>query len=426
MKGRALEAVADEVLGAIRARGTHRRMRVLDGPQATRMRVDGREVALFAGSNYLDLASHPEVVAAAERGAREYGGAAGGSRLISGNLVCHEALESELAAFFEQPAALAFATGYMANVGVIPALVGPGDVLISDELNHASIIDGAKLARCEVAVFRHGDVDAFAETLARVRPRARRVLVAVDGVYSMDGDVAPIAELTKLAHDQDAIVLLDDAHGTGTLGPRGRGSAEAAGCLADVDVLMGTLGKSLGSFGAFVAGSSRLRELLVNTARSFIFSCALAPAQVEAARAALRVLAAEPWRRERLAANCDRLRARLAAHGISTAPSTTHILPVVIGENAPTMAVCEALLERGYYAQGIRHPSVPRGTARLRITPMATHRDDELDGLADAIAEICEGIGARTGAPAPASGRADGRGGANGIDNAAHDALRSA
>lgn len=388
MKGRALDAVADEVLGAIRARGTHRRMRVLDGPQAPRMRVDGREVVLFAGSNYLDLACHPEVVEAAERGARTYGCAAGGSRLINGNLVCHEALESELAAFFEQPAALAFATGYMANVGVIPALVGQGDVLVSDELNHASIIDGAKLARCEVAVFRHGDVDSFAETLARVRPRARRVLVAVDGVYSMDGDVAPIAELTKLAHDQDAIVLLDDAHGTGTLGPSGRGSAEAAGCLADVDVLMGTLGKSLGAFGAFVAGSDRLRELLVNTARSFIFSCALSPAQVEAARAALRVVAAEPWRRERLAANCDRLRARLASHGISTAPSTTHILPVVIGENAATMAVCEALLERGYYAQGIRHPSVPRGTARLRITPMATHREDELDGLADTIAEI--------------------------------------
>ncbi|MEZ4332115.1 MAG: 8-amino-7-oxononanoate synthase [Myxococcota bacterium] len=382
-----LDAIADEVLGAIRARGTWRRMRVLDGPQGPRMRVDGRDVWLFAGSNYLDLAAHPEVVAAAERGARDYGAAAGGSRLISGNLACHEALEAELAAFFERPAALAFNTGYMANVGVIPALVGPGDVLVSDALNHASIIDGARLARCEVAVFRHGDVDDFATTLARVRPGARRVLVAVDGVYSMDGDVAPIAELTKLAHDQDAIVLLDDAHGTGVLGARGRGTAEAAGVLAEVDVLMGTLGKSIGSFGAFVVGSARLRELLVNTARSFIFSCALSPAQVEAARAALRLIDAEPWRRERLAAGCDRLRARLAAHGISTAPSTTHVLPVVIGDNETTMAVCEALLLRGHYAQGIRHPSVPRGTARLRVTPMATHPDAALDDLADAIAE---------------------------------------
>lgn len=388
MKAAALDRIADEVLGGIRERGTHRHMRVLDGLQAPRMRVDGREVLLFAGSNYLDLAGHPEVVEAAARGAREFGAAAGGSRLINGNLECHEALEQELAAFFEQPAALAFNTGYMANVGVIPALVGPGDVLVSDALNHASIIDGARLARCEVAVFRHGDVDAFADTLARVREQARRVLVAIDGVYSMDGDVSPIAEIVKLAHDQDAIVLLDDAHGTGTLGPRGRGSAEAAGVLRDVDVLMGTLGKSLGSFGAFVAGSGRLRELLVNTARSFIFSCALAPASVEAARAALRLVEDEPWRRERLARNCDRLRARLATHGISTAPSTTHVLPVVIGENAATMAVCEALLARGYYAQGIRHPSVPGGTARLRITPMATHEGEEIDGLADAIAEI--------------------------------------
>ncbi len=409
MKAPALDRIADEVLGGIRERGTHRRMRVLDGRQAPRMRVDGREMLLFAGSNYLDLAGHPEVVASAERGARDFGCAAGGSRLINGNLACHEALEAELAAYFEQPAALAFSTGYMANVGVIPALVGPGDVLVSDALNHASIIDGARLARCEVAVFRHGDVDSFAETLARVRPRARRVLVAGDGVDSMDGDVAPIAEITKLAHDQDAIVLLDDAHGTGTLGARGRGSAEAAGVLGEVDVLMGTLGKSLGSFGAFVAGSARLRELLVNTARSFIFSCALAPASVEAARAALRLLEREPWRRERLAANCDRLRTRLASQGIPTAPSTTHILPVVIGENAATMTVCEALLARGYYAQGIRHPSVPIGTARLRITPMATHRDEELDGLADAIADALaaeRGVGpdavGRTGADAPA------------------------
>ena len=212
-RGSALDAVADEILDGIRDRGTYRRMRVLDGLQAPRMTVDGRDVLLFAGSNYLDLARHPEVIEAAERASREYGCAAGGSRLITGNLVCHEALEEELASFFGTEAALAFNTGYMANVGVIPAIVGAGDVLLSDELNHASIIDGAKLARTDVAVFRHGDVDSFRETLERVRPKARRVLVAVDGVYSMDGDVAPVAEIVKHAHDADAIVLLDDAHG---------------------------------------------------------------------------------------------------------------------------------------------------------------------------------------------------------------------
>jgi 8-amino-7-oxononanoate synthase len=383
-----LDAVADEILNGIRRRGTYRRMRVLDGMQAPRMRVDGQDVLLFAGSNYLDLARHPEVIEAAERASREWGCAAGGSRLITGNLTCHEALEDELAHFFDAEAALAFNTGYMANVGAIPAIIGQEDVLISDELNHASIIDGAKLARTQVAVFRHGDVESFAETLERVRPQARRILVAIDGVYSMDGDVAPVAEIVKRAHDADAMVLLDDAHGTGCLGTRGRGTAEAAGVLGEVDILMGTLGKSIGSFGAFVVGSAKLRDLLVNTARSFIFSCALAPAQVEAARVSLRLIDEEPWRRERLASNCDRLRKRLSSAGISTAPSSTHILPVVLGENDRTMAVCEALLERGFYAQGIRHPSVPSGSARLRITPMATHDEAEIDGLATAIIEL--------------------------------------
>jgi glycine C-acetyltransferase len=380
-----LDAIADSILDGIRERGTYRRMRVLDGLQGPRMSVDGREILLFAGSNYLDLARHPEVVAAAERGARDWGCAAGGSRLITGNLAIHEALEDELANFFEREAALAFNTGYMANLGVIPALVGDGDVLVSDELNHASIIDGARLARTEVAVFRHGDVESFTEVLAKVRGTARRILVAVDGVYSMDGDVAPVAEIVKRAHEADAMVLLDDAHGTGVLGTRGRGTAEAAGVLSEVDILMGTLGKSIGSFGAFVVGSHRLRDLLVNTARSFIFSCALAPAQVESARVSLRLVDEEPWRRQRLAENCDRLRTRLSESKISTAPSTTHILPVVLGDNDTTMAVSESLLDRGYYAQGIRHPSVPRGSARLRITPMATHDESEIDGLADAI-----------------------------------------
>ena len=401
-----LDQIANSVLGSIRESGTYRRMRVLDGLQGPRMIVDGREVLLFAGSNYLDLARHPEVVEAAARGARDWGCAAGGSRLITGNLAIHEALEEELAQFFGSEAALAFNTGYMANVGVIPALVGPGDVLVSDELNHASIIDGARLARAEVAVFRHGDVDSFAEVLTHVRAKARRVLVAVDGVYSMDGDVAPVAEIVKRAHEADAMVLLDDAHGTGVLGARGRGTAEAAGVLGEVDILMGTLGKSIGSFGAFIAGKASLRDLLVNTARSFIFSCALAPAQVEAARVSIRLIDEEPWRRERLAANCDRLRQRLAASDISTAPSTTHILPVVLGENERTMAVCEDVLERGYYAQGIRHPSVPRDSARLRITPMATHDESEIDGLADAIVDSIRGVDARNDIGRRTTGRA--------------------
>jgi 8-amino-7-oxononanoate synthase len=381
-----VDPLAETSLEAIRSRGTYRRMRVLEGAQGPRALVDGREVLHFAGSNYLDLAHHPEVIEASVRAARDHGCASGGSRLISGNLRIHERLEEELAELLGTEAALVFGTGYMANAGVIPTLAGRGDVIVSDALNHASIIDGCRLARAETRVFPHGDLDVLEETLRELTESRRRVLLAVDGVYSMDGDVAPLGEMVALVQRFGAMVLLDDAHGTGTLGARGRGTAELLGVKQGIDVLVGTLGKALGSFGAFVAGSAALRDLLVNVARSFIFSCALAPPQVEAARAALRLLGREPWRRERLRANGDRLRRLLAERGVSTHPSTTHIVPVILGENERTMATCERLLERGFFAQGIRPPSVPEGSARLRLTPMATHHEEEIDALADAVA----------------------------------------
>ncbi|UCE87740.1 MAG: aminotransferase class I/II-fold pyridoxal phosphate-dependent enzyme, partial [Deltaproteobacteria bacterium] len=296
-----------------------------------------------------------------------------------------ERLEAELAEFLGTECALVFGTGYMANVGVIPALAGRGDLVVSDALAHASIIDGCRLSRASVRVFPHNDAAGLERVLRAEAGGGRRVLVALDGVYSMDGDTPPLRALCDVARRYGAMLLLDDAHGTGTLGPCGRGTAELCGVSADIDLQVGTLGKALGSFGAYVAGSRALRELLVNVARSFIFSCALSPPQVAAARAALEVIRAEPWRRERLQANAARLRERLAQRGISTEPSTTHIVPVVIGGNDRTMAICEGLLARGFYAQGIRHPSVPEGTARLRLTPMATHHEAEIDALVDAI-----------------------------------------
>jgi 8-amino-7-oxononanoate synthase len=383
-----LDDFADETLSAIAGAGTLRTLRTFDGPVGPRMRVDGRETLLFSSGNYLDLAHHPEVVEAAARGARDVGAAASGSRLITGNLGCHGALEEELAAFFDKEAALVFSTGYMLNVGVIPALVGPGDVVFSDALVHASIIDGVRLSRAEVRVFGHADMEALDAQLREARGRARRLLVVVDGVYSMDGDVAPLAEIARLAREHGAWLMVDDAHGTGTLGERGQGAAELTGVLQHVDLFAGTLGKALGSFGAFCVCSRKVRDLLVNTARSFIFSCALAPPQVEAARASLRLVAREPWRRAALEAHAALLRERLAEGGLSTAPSTTHIVPVVLGDNTRTMAVTEALLARGFHAQGIRHPSVPRGTARLRITPMATHSREEVLALADAVLAV--------------------------------------
>jgi len=382
-----LDAIAAEALEALRARGTHRRMRLVTGPQGPRMRVDGREAWLFAGSNYLDLAHHPEVVEAAAEAARSHGCAAAGSRLINGNGELHEALEAELAGFAGTAAALVFSTGYMANIGVVPSLVGPGDVVVSDALNHASIVDACRLARAEVRIFPHGDVQALDEALQTCAGGGGRRLLVADGVYSMDGDTAPLREMVAVAKRWGALVVLDDAHGFGTLGPGGRGTAALHGVEGDVDLVVGTLGKALGSFGAFVAGSALARDWLVNVSRAFIFTCALAPPQVAAARAALRLVRGEPERRSRLQALAERLRARLFRHGIATAPSTTQIVPVVVGENAPTMALCERLLARGFYAQGIRHPSVPEGTARLRITPMSSHPPEVVDALADAIAE---------------------------------------
>ncbi len=372
------ERIAEAVLGQARERGTLRQLREFQGAPGPFCELDGRERLMFASNNYLDLASHPEVVEAAAQGARDWGAAAGGSRLIVGNMACHRELEQELAAFCGTEAALVFASGYALNTGLIPALLGPEDLIVVDELVHASIIDGARLSRAEVAVCSHANLGAFEDAL-RKASGTRRILVAVDGLYSMDGDLAPLAALADLCSEYRAMLLVDDAHGIGTLGERGRGAVELAGVLAQVDFLVGTLGKSLGSFGAFVACSARVRELLINRARSFVFSCALAPAQVQAARAALRLVEREPQRRVQLQANARYLREQLAKHDIDTAPSTTHVIPVVIGGNERTMAVCEGLLSRGIFAQGIRHPSVPRGTERLRVTPMCSHTTEQLD-----------------------------------------------
>ncbi len=382
-----VDEIARSRLAAIESRGTLRSLRRLSGPQGARTIVDGRELLVFAGSNYLDLSHHPKVVRATADAVEKWGCAAGGSRLISGNLDLHEELEAELASFMGAEAALCFNSGYAANLGVIPALVREGDVVVSDALNHASIIDGIRLSGAEARVFPHADCSALERVLEEAARGPGRVLLVADGVFSMDGDIAPLAEMVELARRYDAMVMLDDAHGSATLGPDGRGSAAHCG-VEGIDLYLGNLAKALGSSGAFVTGSKLVRELLINVARSFIFTCALPPAQVAAGLAGLRVSLEEPWRRWMLQANAARLRERLAEGGISCEPSTSHIVPVVIGENDTTMAICRQLIERGFFVQGIRHPSVPRGSARLRITPMATHREDEIDALADAVIEL--------------------------------------
>jgi 8-amino-7-oxononanoate synthase len=387
-----------ERLAELRDRGLYRRLRFVSGPQGPRVTLDGREVLLLCSNNYLGLADDRRVREAAAEAALEWGAGAGASRLISGNMEPHRRLETALARFKGYESALAFGSGYLANTGAIAALAGEGEVVFSDELNHASIVDGCRLSRAETFVYRHGDLEHLAAGLREAGKRAS--LVVTDGVFSMDGDVAPLAEILELTRAAGARLMVDEAHATGALGPGGRGSVSAAGLSGEVDVVVGTLGKALGSYGAYVCADAETIDFLVNRARSFVFSTALPPSAVAAASAALEVLEAEPERVERLQDNGARLRGALAAEGLATGTEPSQIVPIVVGEAERTMALCERLLERGVFAQGIRPPTVPEGSSRLRCTVMATHEPAELERAAREIAAAAREAGLEA-TPAP-------------------------
>ncbi|HEY5709533.1 MAG TPA: 8-amino-7-oxononanoate synthase [Solirubrobacterales bacterium] len=380
-----------ERLEELRDRGLHRRLRLVSGPQGPRVTLDGRPVLLLCSNNYLGLADHPRVRGAAAEAAMRWGAGAGASRLISGNMQPHRRLEERLAEFKGHEAALLFGSGYLANTGTIAALAGEGEVVFSDELNHASIIDGCRLSRAETFVYRHGDVEHLAWGLREVGERAS--LIVTDGVFSMDGDIAPLPELAELARRHECRLMVDEAHATGALGPGGRGSVAAAGLSGEVDVVMGTLGKALGSYGAYVCASRELTEYLVNVARPFVFSTAPPPPVVAASLAALELLESHPDRVEQLAANAATLRAALAAEGLTVGGSATQIVPVAVGDASQTMELCERVLERGVFAQGIRPPTVPEGSSRLRFTVMATHRAGELERAAKLVGAAAREMG---------------------------------
>jgi glycine C-acetyltransferase/8-amino-7-oxononanoate synthase len=380
-----------ERLGELHTSGLHRRLRLVGGPQGPRVLLDGREVLLLCSNDYLGLANHPRVRAATADAAMEWGAGAGASRLISGNMQPHRALEQRLAAFEGYEAALLFGSGYLANTGMIAALAGRGEVVFSDALNHASIIDGCRLSRAETFVYRHGDLEHLAWGLRAAGDRA--TLIVTDGVFSMDGDVAPLSELSELAQRHDCRLMVDEAHATGALGPGGRGTVAAAGLSGEVDVVMGTLGKALGSYGAYACASRELSEYLVNTARSFVFSTALPPPVVAASQAALELLEAEPERVEQLRSNATTLRSALAAEGLPAGGSGSQIVPVAIGDPELTMRLCERALDRGVFAQGIRPPTVPEGTSRLRFTVMATHRPEDLRDAAKRVGAASRELG---------------------------------
>jgi glycine C-acetyltransferase/8-amino-7-oxononanoate synthase len=378
-------------LAELESEGLRRRLRLIDGPQGPEVLLDGQPVLLLCSNNYLGLADHPQVRNAAAEAALRWGAGAGASRLISGNMEPHRQLESQLAEFKGFEAALLFGSGYLANTGTIAALAGEGEVVFSDELNHASIVDGCRLSRAETFVYRHGDLEHLAWGLGEAEGRG--ALIVTDGVFSMDGDIAPLAELTELARRHRCRLMVDEAHATGAIGPGGRGSVAAAGLSDEVDVVVGTLGKALGSYGAYVCADAETIDFLLNTARPFVFSTAPPPAAVGAAIASLELLRAQPDRVERLQANAAILRSALAAAGLRTGDSQTQIVPIEVGDAARTMELCELILERGVFAQGIRPPTVPEGSSRLRFTVMATHRGGELQRAAKLVDTAARELG---------------------------------
>ncbi len=365
----------------------YRRRRIIDGPQGVHLSVDGQKLLSFCSNDYLGLANHPDVVKAMQDGITHWGVGSGASHLVNGHSVAHHALEEELAAFTGRPRALLFSTGYMANMGVIAALCGRGDFVFEDRLNHASLLDGGLLSQARLQRYAHADSNALALKLAK-RDSGEK-LVVTDGVFSMDGDLAPLPELSQTAKQHDAWLMVDDAHGFGVLGEHGGGCVEHFGLnMKEVPILIGTLGKAFGTFGAFVAGSDELIEYLIQKARPYIYTTALPPALAEATRISLKLIQNEHWRREKLQTLIKQFRQGTTELGLQLMESSTPIQPLVIGDNAKALAMSAALLEKGILISAIRPPTVPEGTARLRITFSAEHSESDVEHLLNALEQI--------------------------------------
>jgi glycine C-acetyltransferase/8-amino-7-oxononanoate synthase len=380
-------------LDELKELGLYRRTRQVSGPQGPRVVLDGKPVMLLCSNNYLGLADHPRVRQAAADAAMRWGVGAGASRLISGNMTIHRRLEKRLADFEGREACVLFGSGYLANTGIVAALAREGEVVFSDALNHASIVDGCRLA--------HADAEHLAWGLEQAAGRG--ALIVTDGVFSMDGDVAPLPEIVELAQAYDVRVVVDEAHGTGALGPGGRGAVAEAGLEDDVDVIVGTLGKALGSYGAYACCDKVMAQYLVNTARPLIFSTALPPPAVAGALAALELLEEQPRRVRKLQLAGDLLRSELEGQGFDIGASSTQIIPLMVGDTAQAMRACELALEQGVFAQAIRPPTVAAGTSRLRLAVMASHTKTELRTAGQVLgkAMVAAGVGPKPRPVAP-------------------------
>jgi 8-amino-7-oxononanoate synthase len=385
-----------ERLDEIERLGLTRRLRLVSGPQGPTVLLDGAPVLLLCSNNYLGLADHPRVREAAADAAMRWGAGAGASRLISGTMTIHRRLEERLARFERSESCLLFGSGYLANLGVISALAGPGDTVFSDELNHASIIDGCRMSRAEVVVYRHLDVEHLEWSMRRHGSRREAQggrLIVTDSVFSMDGDLAPLVAIVEIARVHGARVAVDEAHATGTFGPGGRGAIAEAGLEGEIDVKIGTLGKALGSYGAYVCADEELVRLLINTARAFIFSTAPSPPAAAAALAALELLQERPHRVERLHCNARALRRALAAEGFAVAEGEMPIVPLVLGDEHTAVRMCQLAIEDGVFAQAIRPPTVPAGSSRLRLAAMASHTSADMAKAAAVLARAAHRLG---------------------------------
>jgi len=378
-------------LDAIKERDLFRRLRYLQGAQTPRVQLEGKEAILLSSNNYLGLAEHPALREAAIRALERYGCGAGASRSVSGTTELHRELEERIARFKGSEAALILSTGYMANIGLLTTLVGEGDLIVSDELNHASIVDGCRLSRAETWVYRHRAMDHLEALLKRSTHHRR--LIVTDGIFSTEGAIAPLPEIRQLADRYGALVMVDDAHATGVLGREGRGTGEHFDMMGRIEIQMGTLGKALGGFGAYVAGTQDLIDYLINCCRPFIYTTAIPPAVAAMALAALEIVGKEPQRRARLWENTAYFRSGLQNLGFDLGRSETPICPVFIGDNALTMEADRRLMARGVFAQGIRPPSVPAQGARLRTTLMATHTAEDLDYALACFHEVGKELG---------------------------------
>lgn len=388
-----MNSTLDEALLALQTAGLKRALRPVRQRRGGSVLIEHDRVADFASNDYLGLAADARIARAAAAVLQAEGTGAGAARLISGHHPIHEALENEIAAFKQTTRALLFPAGYMANIGAIPALAGDGDVIYTDELNHASIIDGCRLSKATKRIFPHCDLDALRRMLDADKGLFRRSMIVVEGVFSMDGDVFPLDQLVALAKVYNAWTYVDDAHGTGILGRTGRGTPEYFGVSQDIDVVVGTLGKAFGTMGAYVAGSRSLIEFLISTARAFIFTTGTPPAMAAATLEALHIVKAEPWRRDAVRDRARQLRDRLREGGRETTGLPDgHIIPIKIGEPGLTMAIVLDLRRRGYLVGGVRPPTVPAGTSRLRVSVSAVHPPEVIDAFAASLLEAMRGI----------------------------------